>query len=150
MVKSKAADLDRVFAALADGTRRSVLEQLDGAGALSVSELAEPHGMSLPGFMKHLAVLEAAGLIARSKEGRIVSCELDALPMQQAAHWIARYERFWNQRLDALGRYLYHQQEVTPCSTSTPNPANTAASGSAAPTRPRRKPSGPRGPNRQR
>jgi DNA-binding transcriptional ArsR family regulator len=139
--------LDRVFAALADPTRRRVLEQL-GTGAVSVSELAAPHAMSLPGFMKHLAVLEAAGLIARSKEGRVVRCELDAVPMQEAAMWISRYERFWTERLDALGRYLYHQEQIQawkePDSTTPP----PSACGAATPSRPKR--SGGRGPTRKR
>ena len=65
MVQFEDSQLDTVFAALADATRRSVLRQLEG-GSRSVSELAQPHGMSLTGFMKHLAVLESAGLIARS------------------------------------------------------------------------------------
>jgi len=94
MVQYQDAVLDRVFAALSDPTRRHVLESL-GAGSLAVSELAAPHGMSLPGFLKHLRVLEEAGLIARTKEGRVVSCELSAAPMQQAATWMQRYEKFW-------------------------------------------------------
>lgn len=106
MVQYKDEVLDRVFSALADPTRRQVLEAL-GQGSLAVSELAAPHGMSLPGFMKHLRVLEEAGLIARTKEGRVVSCELSAEPMQQAAIWMQRYEKFWTEKLDALGRYLY-------------------------------------------
>ena len=101
MVQFEDSQLDLVFAALADSTRRSVLRQLE-SGASTVTELAQPHGMSLTGFMKHLAVLEAAGLIARSKEGRVVSCELDATPLQDAAMFIARYGRFWTERLDAL------------------------------------------------
>src|SRR3990170_7730854 len=113
MVNYQDDRLDLVFAALSDVTRRSLLEQL-GAGGATVSELAQPHGMSLPGVMKHLAVLEAASLIARAKEGRVVRCELDASPMQAAAAWISRYERFWNEQLDALGRYLHHQEELTP------------------------------------
>src|SRR6476661_3938527 len=93
--------LDLVFAALADSTRRGVLAQLD-RGSSTVSELAQPHAMSLPGFMKHLAVLETAGLIARSKAGRVVRCELDAVPLQAAAEWMAHYERFWNEQFDSL------------------------------------------------
>jgi len=68
MVQYQDAVLDKVFAALSDPTRRHVLETL-GQGNLAVSELAQPHGMSLPGFMKHLRVLEEAGLIERNKEG---------------------------------------------------------------------------------
>jgi len=113
MVNEKNPALDLVFAALSDGTRRGVLTQLD-AGAASVTELAQPHRMSLPGFMKHLAVLEAAGLIARSKEGRVVRCELDAAPLQDAARWLCRYERFWNGQLDALAGYLSQQKDLEP------------------------------------
>jgi DNA-binding transcriptional ArsR family regulator len=147
MVKSSAPQLDQVFAALADSTRRDVLEQLD-AGASSVSELAGSHGMSLPGFMKHLAVLEAAGLIARSKEGRVVRCEIDAAPLQEASMWLARYERFWNRQLDALGRFLYHQEEVK--EWTAPPPKQTPDSSSSADTRSRPKKSGGRGPTRKR
>jgi DNA-binding transcriptional ArsR family regulator len=114
MVKYKDDDvLSAVFGALADPTRRKVLQTLE-QGSLSVTELAQPHGMSLPGFMKHLRVLEDAGLVARAKDGRVVSCELSAQPMQEAAVWLSRYEKFWSTRLDALARFLYQQQEVHP------------------------------------
>ena len=112
MVQYQDATLDRVFGALADPTRRRVLERLGQGGSLAVSELAGPHGMSLPGFLKHLRVLEEAGLIERNKEGRVVSCELSAAPMQAAAAWMQRYERFWTEKLDALARYLYQQEEL--------------------------------------
>lgn len=105
MVKYDDARLDAVFAALADSTRRRILDSLAG-GELAVSELAAPHDMSLPGFLKHLRVLEEAGLVARSKEGRVVSCELSAEPMKAAAQWMSRYERFWTDKLDSLARYL--------------------------------------------
>src|SRR5919107_1871400 len=105
--------LDQVFRALSDATRRSVVDQLT-AGPASVSDLAQPHAMSLPGFMKHLRVLEEAGLVTRAKEGRVVRCELAAEPMQEAAMWLAHYEKFWNARLDALGRFLYHDEEINP------------------------------------
>ncbi|MGH8035862.1 MAG: ArsR/SmtB family transcription factor, partial [Lysobacterales bacterium] len=72
MVKYEDDVLNTVFAALADPTRRKVLQTL-GQGSLSVGELAEPHGMSLPGFMKHLRVLEDAGLVTRAKDGRVVN-----------------------------------------------------------------------------
>ena len=150
MVKYDDAVLDRVFGALADPTRRGVLEALgQGGEGRTISELAAPYGMSLPGFMKHLAVLETAGLIARSKEGRVVRCELDAAPMQEAAMWMARYQRFWSERLDALGRYLYHQEEVEAWKEPEPNKTPPASTSSAAiPSRPKR--SGARGPTRKR
>jgi DNA-binding transcriptional ArsR family regulator len=110
MVKSSAATLDVVFAALSDSTRRTVLESLS-EGALPVTELSHPHDMSLPGFMKHLRVLEEAGLIERSKEGRVVQCTLSAEPMRVAASWLSHYQKFWTERLDALDRYLKQQKK---------------------------------------
>jgi DNA-binding transcriptional ArsR family regulator len=112
MVHSQAAALDAVFSALSDATRRDVLERLGRGGGLTVSELAQPHGMSLTGFMKHLRVLEEAGLVSRTKEGRIVRCQLSPAPMQEAAVWLSHYEKFWAGRLDALARFLYHQEET--------------------------------------
>src|SRR3954447_16055607 len=111
MVKYSDDDLDTVFAALSDRTRRHVLQSLAG-GDRQVTKLANEHEMSLPGFMKHLRVLEDAGLIARSKEGRVVSCELSAQPMQAASTWMSRYEKFWTEKLDSLARYLYQQEEL--------------------------------------
>ncbi|MGO4390855.1 ArsR/SmtB family transcription factor [Variovorax sp. M-6] len=94
MVHSDADTLDAIFAALSDATRRSVLERLGEGQDLTVSELARPHGMSLTGFMKHLRVLENAGLVSRTKEGRIVRCALSPEPMQEAAMWLSRCEKF--------------------------------------------------------
>ncbi|HYP70892.1 MAG TPA: metalloregulator ArsR/SmtB family transcription factor [Variovorax sp.] len=138
MVKFQASDdpidLDRVFAALADHTRRDILMAL-GEGEQSVSQLAQPHGMSLPGFMKHLRVLEEAGLIARAKEGRVVRCELSAQPLQEAAVWLSRYEKFWTERFDALGRFLYHQKELSPWPKKpAPPPASALPSESSGTT----------------
>ncbi|HYR33460.1 MAG TPA: metalloregulator ArsR/SmtB family transcription factor [Burkholderiales bacterium] len=145
MVKYSDEQLDRVFTALADRTRRGVLEALGRGGDAAVSELAAPHDMSLPGFMKHLRVLEDAGLVERSKEGRVVSCGLAAAPLQVAAAWITRYEKFWTERLDALGRYLYQQEELQPWNRSKRSPSSP----SSATTRSRRKRSGARGPTRK-
>jgi DNA-binding transcriptional ArsR family regulator len=146
MVKHSQGSLDTIFAALADPTRRGVLELLDGGG-LPVSELAAPHNMSLPGFMKHLRVLEDAGLIACSKEGRVVNCTLAAESMQEAATWMARYEKFWTRRLDALGRYLYHEKELTPWQARSTK-GRRSPSPDTTPSRPKK--SGARGPNRKR
>jgi len=140
------AALDQVFWALSDGTRRSVIQRLT-QGAASVSELAQPHGMSLPGFMKHLRVLEDAGLVLRAKEGRTVRCELAPAALEDAAMWLARYEKFWTGRLDALGRYLYHQEEVQPWTAPSPKGRSSA---SRAATRSLPKKSGARGPTRKR
>jgi len=148
MVQYTEAALDRVFSALADATRRRVLEALGGHGGVAVSELAAPHGMSLPGFMKHLRVLENAGLIERNKEGRVVSCELAAAPMREAAVWMQRYERFWSEKLDSLARYLYQQEELQAWNRPEPQKSPRSPSGAATPSRPRR--SGGRGPTRRR
>ncbi|TAK44772.1 MAG: ArsR family transcriptional regulator [Betaproteobacteria bacterium] len=147
MVKYSDDRLDTVFGALADRTRRAILESL-AAGDRAVSELAAPHEMSLPGFMKHLHVLEAAGLVARSKTGRVVSCELSAAPMRTAASWMQRYEKFWSEKLDALGRYLYQQEELQ--RWNKPQSRQDPSSSSSASTRSRRKRSGARGPTRRR
>jgi len=139
--------LDKVFWALSDATRRDVLRQLQQGGA-TVTELAAPHGMSLPGFMKHLRVLEEAGLVTRLKEGRVVRCELAAEPMQEAAMWLSHYEKFWTAQLDALGRYLYHQEEVNPWPRAPRKTGPASASSATTPSRPRK--SGGPGPTRKR
>ena len=142
MVKYSDDELDTVFAALSDRTRRHVLQSLAG-GDRQVTELANEHEMSLPGFMKHLRVLEDAGLIARSKEGRVVSCELSAQPMQAASTWMSRYEKFWTEKLDSLARYLYQQEELQ--TWNKPSSPKNPSSPSSASIRSRRKKSGARG-----
>ena len=138
--------LDAVFSALADRTRRGIIETLDG-GSLPVSELAAPHGMSLTGFMKHLRVLEEARLITRSKAGRVVNCTLSMESIREVAAWMARYEKFWNDRLDSLGRYLYHPKEIT----SWPAKSKTNRRSASPATSPsRRKKSGVPGRTRKR
>jgi DNA-binding transcriptional ArsR family regulator len=149
MVKYSEDDLDTLFAALSDRTRRQVLQSL-AEGERQVSELANAHPMSLPGFMKHLRVLEDAGLIARTKEGRVVSCELSAAPMQEAAVWMSRYEKFWTEKLDSLARYLYQQEELQTWNKPVSGKGKSPRLHSPAPTRSRRKSSGGRGPTRKR
>jgi DNA-binding transcriptional ArsR family regulator len=104
MVNHRPALLDRVFGALADPTRRALLQRLEAAEALSVSELARPLPISLPAVMKHLDVLEGAGLITRRKQGRTVTCRLTAAPMEDAMTWLARYQRFWTESLERLAQ----------------------------------------------
>jgi DNA-binding transcriptional ArsR family regulator len=147
MVKYQDPALDAVFAALADSTRRGILETLSDGGDVAVSELAAPYEMSLPGFLKHLKVLEDAGLVTRNKEGRVVSCSLEAQPMKQASAWIARYEKFWTEKLDSLARYLYQQEELQTWNRDWPRSPSLPSSGT---TRSRRKKSGARGPTRKR
>jgi DNA-binding transcriptional ArsR family regulator len=97
--------LDLVFGALADATRRRILARL-AVGEATVGELAAPFEISRPAISRHLRVLERAGLVRRTPEGRINRCELDAEPLKDAADWVDRYRDFWEGRLDALSRYL--------------------------------------------
>src|SRR5450755_1517497 len=104
MVNNTAA-LDATFGALADPTRRAILATLM-LGQSSISELARPHRMSLPAVMKHLRVLERAGLVTQKKSGRIRQCQLSAQPLKTAEQWIAQYRMFWENQFAALDRYL--------------------------------------------
>ncbi len=106
MVKQEAASLDKVFAALSDPTRRALLARLEAEETVTVSELAKPLPISLPAVMKHLDVLEGAGLVSRRKSGRTVSCRLTAAPMEDAMGWLARYQRFWTESLDRLAAFV--------------------------------------------
>jgi DNA-binding transcriptional ArsR family regulator len=102
--------LDRTFAALADPTRRALVARLAEEGSLTVSALARPLPMSLPAVMKHLDVLAGAGLVAREKVGRTVSCRLTAGPMEDAMGWLDRYQRFWTESLDRLATILEEEK----------------------------------------
>jgi DNA-binding transcriptional ArsR family regulator len=106
MVQCHPPDLDRIFGALTDPTRRALLARLAEQDGLSVGDLARPLPMSLPAVMKHLDVLEGAGLIARQKTGRTVACHLVAAPMEDAMAWLRRYTRFWEESLDRLAGAL--------------------------------------------
>jgi DNA-binding transcriptional ArsR family regulator len=106
MVKYQASGMDRTFSALADPTRRHVLLRLKDEPGLSVSELARPCSLKLPGMMKHLDVLSDAGLITRTKTGRTVSVHLSVEPMREAMAWLNRYERFWTVSLDRLAAFV--------------------------------------------
>jgi DNA-binding transcriptional ArsR family regulator len=98
-------ELDAVFSALADPTRRAIIDRL-AAGETSVSELAEPFDISLVAVTKHLRVLEDAGLLHHSKRGRVRFCRLSPEPLRSADDWLARYRAFWSTRLDALAAHL--------------------------------------------
>ena len=99
------ARLDVVFHALADPTRRAVVERLC-RGPASVSELAQPFGMALPSFSQHLDVLEKCGLVRSRKSGRVRTCRLAPRPLEAAAHWMDTQRRHWTRRLDQLDSYL--------------------------------------------
>lgn len=97
--------LNTTFGALADPTRRAILARL-ASGEASVTELAKPFDMSLPGFSKHLKVLQRAGLIARGRRAQWRPCRLEAGPLKDVADWVEHYRRFWEQSFDRLDDYL--------------------------------------------
>ena len=102
---NQSVELNRVFQALADPTRRAVLERLN-RGPAPMSELAEPFDMALPSFSQHLDVLEDCGLVRSSKEGRVRTYELQAKPLEVAGHWMAKQRAMWERRLDQMDNYL--------------------------------------------
>jgi DNA-binding transcriptional ArsR family regulator len=104
------SQLDGVFAALADPTRRAIVADLARHGARTTGELAAPHAMSLPAVSKHLTVLERAGLLTRERKGRHQVCTLAAQPLSDAARWLERHHRFWAERFDALADYLTQEE----------------------------------------
>ena len=101
--------LSNTFSALADPTRRAILARL-ALGELSVTELAQPFEMSMPAISKHLKVLERAGLITRGREAQWRPCSLKAAPLKDAAEWLERYRRFWEESFDRLDGYLRELQ----------------------------------------
>ena len=104
-MKYRESSLDAVFGALADPTRRAIAERL-AAGPASVSELAEPFDVTLPAIVKHLAVLEHAGLVKNEKDGRVRYFSLVPAQLDGVADWLERYGEFWRERFDGLHRYL--------------------------------------------
>jgi DNA-binding transcriptional ArsR family regulator len=105
--------LDRVFAALADPTRRSILERL-GQGSASISDLAEPFEMSLTGLKKHVQVLEDAELVTTEKVGRVRRCTLGPRHLDDVQRWIVNYQQMLEARLDRLGELLERQKRGAP------------------------------------
>jgi DNA-binding transcriptional ArsR family regulator len=101
----QSATLDRAFQALADPTRRAIVDRLS-RGPASVSELAAPLPMSLPAVAQHLAVLEASGLVRSEKIGRVRTCRVDPHALQLVEHWVHARRAEWENRLDRLGQYL--------------------------------------------
>jgi len=97
--------LDLAFQALGDPTRRALVERLAG-GPATVSELAQPLPMSLPGVMLHLKVLEDCGLVRSEKKGRVRTCRIDPKMLSQAEHWVAERRASWERNLDRLGAFL--------------------------------------------
>lgn len=111
MVKSQA--LDRTFSALSDPRRRDILERLS-RGPASVSELARPFGISLPGTLKHVRILEEAKLVTTEKRGRIRECRLGPEHMDDIARWIERHRGQWERRLDRLEAVIERKKGLAP------------------------------------
>jgi DNA-binding transcriptional ArsR family regulator len=110
MVELQAPQLNTVFHALGDATRRRMLHDL-ASGERTVGQLAEPLTISLAAASKHIKVLESAGLIRREVRGRTHLCRLDPGPLASAHQWLSFYERFWTGRLDVLERLLREEDE---------------------------------------
>lgn len=105
--------LDRVFAALADPTRRAILERL-ARGEATVNELVAPFALSQPTISKHLKVLERAGLVTRGRDAQFRPVRLDAAPLADAAEWIGTYRQFWDESFDRLDAYVKTLKEKEP------------------------------------
>ena len=105
MVKYSSNQLDGIFAALSDPTRRAIIRRLASEGA-TVTELAEPFAMSLPAISKHLRVLQDAGLVSRTKDGRIHRLQLEADALKEAIGWLEQYRQFWEIKLAALEQFV--------------------------------------------
>jgi DNA-binding transcriptional ArsR family regulator len=105
MLNHSAASLDGVFHALADASRRAILERLS-RGPASVSELARPLDMTLPAVVQHVQVLEASGLVQSEKVGRVRTCRIHPAALKTAEEWIADRRANWERRLDRLGEFL--------------------------------------------
>ena len=148
MVNYRAA-LDGTFAALADPTRRAILEHLSRSPESSVTEIAEPFAVSLPAVSRHLRVLEGAGLVARRKQGRVHHLHLVPAPLESASEWIDRYRKFWEARLEALERYLRDSEKEEGSRPRRPRKARRRPASRARSRRPAKSSSGS-GPARKR
>jgi DNA-binding transcriptional ArsR family regulator len=133
--------LDAVFAALADPTRRAMVERLS-AGPASVSELAAPFPVSLSAIGQHLQLLEACGLVRSQKVGRVRTVELEAETLRAADAWFAQHLALWHRRLDQLGALLDEEAAAAP--PMTPTPPTTTTPTTTTPFSPRDEDEGPR------
>jgi DNA-binding transcriptional ArsR family regulator len=109
-MKTSTDKLTSTFAALADPTRRAILQRL-AAGEASVTELAEPFKLSLPGVSKHLKVLQQAGLISQGRKAQWRPCRLEATRLKEAADWVNEYKQFWEESFERLDAYLREVQK---------------------------------------
>jgi DNA-binding transcriptional ArsR family regulator len=109
-VPAESPQLDRIFHALSDTTRRSILRDI-ARKEMAVGEIAQPYRMSLAAVSKHLKVLERADLIAREKRGSFQFVRTNPMPMKQAHHWLSYYERFWNEHLNQFEQYFKDKKQ---------------------------------------
>ena len=123
MVNNQAETLDRIFDALSDPTRRAMVAQL-ARGDTTVTHLGKPFDMSLPAISKHVKVLERAGLLIRTRQGRVHRCRLDPAPLAKAVGWIGLYRQLWEDRFDALEAFLQVVQADTTPPEETPDDSN--------------------------
>jgi DNA-binding transcriptional ArsR family regulator len=112
-------DLDLLFGALADATRRRIVDRL-AVGEATVTELAAPFSISLPAISRHLKVLERASLITRTRQGRLRRARLSPTSLASAATWLARYERLWTERFDRLDDHLARLTSEQPTAQAEP------------------------------
>lgn len=110
--RSTSAELDRVFSALADPTRRSILRTLARRPA-TINEIARPFPVSLNAISKHVMVLEQAGLLRREIKGREHHCRIESRPLSEANAWLEHYRQFWEQRMDALEVYVHRKFQAS-------------------------------------
>jgi DNA-binding transcriptional ArsR family regulator len=125
MVELDTPQLDSIFHALGDATRRQMLRELAGGGERTVGQLAEPFTISLAAASKHIKALENAGLVRREVRGRTHLCRLEPGPLASAHQWLSFYERFWTDRLDLLDRLLREEdasQSFTPKTSQSSTP----------------------------
>jgi DNA-binding transcriptional ArsR family regulator len=125
MVELQAAQLDSIFHALGDATRRQMLRELAG-GERTVGELAEPFTISFQAASKHIKVLEHAGLIRREVHGRTHLCRLAPGPLASAHQWLSFYEHFWTEHLDLLERLLRQDARKSPMPKDMPKKSRTS------------------------
>ena len=115
--------LSRTFSALADPTRRAILERLSG-GEATVGELAAPFDMTFAAVSKHLRVLEGAGLVTRGRDAQYRPARLDARPLAAASRWIENYAQFWEDSVGALDQYLNALQQLSPSALDQHDPTH--------------------------
>jgi DNA-binding transcriptional ArsR family regulator len=123
MVEYETPQMDAIFHALGDATRRQMLRELAG-GERTVGQLAEPFSISLAAASKHIKALEHAGLIHREVRGRTHFCSLDPAPLASAHEWLSFYERFWSGRLDVLEQLLRQESRQENKHQENQRPAN--------------------------